>query len=245
VRERTNTRIFVISLLILLICLTRVSSVRGQAQTVSISGLQYPAQVELQNGVALVTVAFTVGFTDIIVSNSGGGVVFGVNLANPDGSAGPWAPGSGTSTPDACELGSNGKGPTNPCIVTPQSSFGAESASFTVALNSTQPLVACGEPLDEAGNLIDSALICQPFTVSVSNGQAQSQSTVSAVQPSILSLLIQPYVYGAIIVIVIVAVVIVITLRKRNASTPSHVPPECRGHVVILQRNAGLVVLRA
>ena len=225
-RERTNTRIFVISLLILLICLTRVSSVRAQAQTLNISGLQYPAQAVLQNGVAQVTVTFTVSYTDIIVSNNGGGLVFGVNLANPDGSAGPWAPGSGTSTPDACDLGSNGNGPTNPCIVATQSSFGAESASFTVALNSTQPLVACGEPLDESGNLIDSALTCQPFTVSVSNGQAQSQGTVSAVQPGILSLVTQPYVYGGIAVIVIVAVVIVIMLRERNASTPPPPPPE-------------------
>ena len=220
-RERTDTRIFVISLLILLICLTRVSSVRAQAQTLNISGLQYPAQAVLQNGVTQVMVTFTVSYTDIIVSNNGGGLVFGVNLANPDGSAGPWASGSGTSTPDACELGSNGNGPTNPCSVAPQSSFGAESASFNITLTSTQPLVACGEPLDESGNLIDSALTCQPFTVSVSNGQAQSQGTVSAVQPSILSWLTQPYVYGGIAVIVIVAIVIM--LRERNASTP---PPE-------------------
>jgi len=225
VRERTNTRIFVISLLMLLICLTRVSSVWAQAQTVNISGLQY--QAVLQNGVAQVTVTFTVSYTDIIISNNGGGLVFGVNLANSDGSAGPWAPGSGTSTPDACDLGSNGNGPTNPCIVAPQSSFGAESALFTVALNSTQPLVACGEPLDGSGNLIDTALTCQPFTVSVSNGQAQSQGAVSAVQPSILSLLTEPYVYGGIAVIVIVAVVIVIMLRERNASTPPLPPPNC------------------
>jgi hypothetical protein len=219
VRDRTNTRIFVISLLILLICLTRVSGVWAQAQTLNISGLQYPAQAVLQNGVAQITVTFTVSYSDIIVSNNGG-LVFGVNLANPDGSAGPWASGSGTSTPDACELGSNGNGPTNPCTVGPPLSFGSESASFTVALSSTQSLLACGEPLDESGNLIDSALICQSFTVSVSNGQAQSQGTVSAVQPSILSLLTQPYVYGGITVVVIVAVLTVILLRKRNASPP-------------------------
>jgi len=219
VRERTNTRRFVISLLIL-ICLTRVPSVWSQAQTLNISGLQY--QAVLQNGVAQVTVTFTVSYTDIIISNNGGGgLEFGVNLANPDGSAGPWAPGSGTSTPDACDLGSNGNGPTNPCIVAPQSSFGAESATFTVALKSTQTLFACGEPLDEAGNLIDSALTCQLFTVSLSNGQRAG----SSLQPSILSWFNQPYTYAGIAVAAIAAVVIVTMLRKRNLSTSSQ-PPE-------------------
>ena len=155
--------IVVISLLILLICLTRVSNV--QAQTLNISNLKYPAQVVLHNGVAQVTITFTVTYSSLAASGLLG---FGPDFVNPDGSYSD-VPGSGTTTPDSCTLESQSGTTYAFCFVLPKSSSGTESGSFTFSLNSAQQykFAAGAMAYDASGNSIGSSLTTQAFTVSV------------------------------------------------------------------------------
>ena len=155
--------IVIISLLILLICLTRVSNV--QAQTLNISDLKYPAHAVLHNGVAQVTITFTVTYSSLPANGLLG---FGPDLVNPDGSYSD-VPGSGTTTPDSCTLESQSGTTYAFCFVLPKSSSGTESGSFTFSLNSAQQykLVAGAMAYDASGKSIGTSLTTQAFTVSV------------------------------------------------------------------------------
>lgn len=156
---------------ILLICLAIVPN--AQAQTItSITNLQYPSQVALQNGVAQMTVTFTVYYN---YYNIQGYLAFGIL----DVGSGKFVPGSGKSTPDPCQslTGTNYVG-TALCITKPGTSSGTESASFTLTFNSAQKytLRATTYATDQSGNLITGSTRQSDFAITVT-GQAQTGST--------------------------------------------------------------------
>jgi hypothetical protein len=136
-----------------------------QAQSLKISNLNYPAQAVLHNGVAQITITFTVSYSHIVTS---GIIGFGPDLVNPDGTFSD-VPGSGTTTPDSCTLESQSGTTYAFCFVVPKSSSGTESGSFTFSLNSAQQykFVAGAMAYDASGKSIGSSLTTQPFTVSV------------------------------------------------------------------------------
>jgi hypothetical protein len=150
-----------ICLLVLLICLTVASNV--QAQTTTITNLQYPEQAVLQNGVAQASVTFTVDFSDI---PSGSYLNFMIVYA---GSA--YRPASATSTPDPCAPFSGLRVTYDAiCRTTPTSSSGTESVSFVLAFNSAQQyrLVAAALMMDTSGHEIGGSVATpKAFMISV------------------------------------------------------------------------------
>lgn len=169
-----NTRNGLLIGLLLLICLTVAPNV--QAQTTTLSNLQYPTQAVLQNGVAQVTVALTVGF-----SNLPSGYYLGFGIV--DAGTSNYVTGSVTSTPDSCAplTGTNYVNSAL-CATTPTSSSGTESASFTLTLTSARQynLVAAAVVTDKSGNVISSSASRQTFAISVI---AQVHVTIGA-QPA-------------------------------------------------------------
>jgi hypothetical protein len=82
---------------ILLICLATVPNVQANTGITSILNLQYPSQAVLQNGVAQVTVTFTVYYSDYW--NPQGFLIFGVwSIAGAS-----YVKGSAASTPYPCQ----------------------------------------------------------------------------------------------------------------------------------------------
>lgn len=82
---------------ILLICLAIVPNVQANSGITSITDLHYPSQATFQNGVAQVTVTFTVYYSDYW--NPQGSLLFGVwSIADAS-----YVKGSASTTPYSCQ----------------------------------------------------------------------------------------------------------------------------------------------
>ncbi len=153
-------------LLVLLISLTFAPNV--QAQTTSITNLQYPNQAVLQNGVAHATVTYTVSFSGL---PSGDILAFGILY----GGTTNYVTGSGTSTPDSPQPVFAGTRFANSAFIAtpPASSFGTESVSFSLTFNAPQQptLIAFAVIEDKTFKVIGVSTAESDFTISVT-GQA-------------------------------------------------------------------------
>ncbi len=135
-------------LLVLLISLTIAPNAQAQfTGQPTITNLQYPQQVALQNG-AIVT--FTLSFPE----PPPGYLIFGIRDVNGTGgmnSTNYWATGSAASTPDPCQsenvfLGVLGQSLVAPdwlansavCAIAPSRSSVNETASFSLTFNATR-----------------------------------------------------------------------------------------------------------
>lgn len=120
--------------LLVLICLTAISNVQAQVSGItSILDLQYPSQAALQNGVAQVTVTFTVYYN--YYYNPQGYLVFGIY----DSRESNYAKGSAAATPNQCQtLAGTQYNNAALCAIVPSSNSGSESAVFTLTFNSPQ-----------------------------------------------------------------------------------------------------------
>jgi hypothetical protein len=187
-------------LAILMVYLTFVQNVQGQ--TTTITALQYPTQAVLQNGVAQVTVTFTVSYAGLPSSDFLG---FGIQYAGTS----TWVKGSGTSGPDQCYPNA-GTDMANSaaCVTTPSSSSGTESASFSLTFNSTQQysLRAVAVIADSSHTVLSSSVTVQSFAISVTS---QTVSTTSTAEFHLTSLS------------VLSAVVITIIALRRRKSSPT------------------------
>ena len=158
---------------ILLICLAIVPNVQANSGITSILNLQYPSQAALQNGVAQVTVKFTVYYNDYW--NPQGSLVFGVwSIAGAS-----YVKGSAASTPYPCQsLAGTSLAGDAVCAVIPAGSSGTQSASFTLTFNSPQQyaLRAVTGVEDQAGNVAPGSTSKSDFAITVT-GQASTGST--------------------------------------------------------------------
>lgn len=167
--------------LLALICLTVIPNVQAQASGItSILDLQYPSQAALQNGVAQVTVTFTVYYN--YYRNPQGYLVFGIY----DSRASNYAKGSATATPDQCQkLADAQYTKAAICAIVPGSISGRESALFTLTFNSPQAnaLSAVTFIWDsrnlQSGNQVSGSDSKSDFMISVT-GQTVSTSSTTA-----------------------------------------------------------------
>lgn len=174
--------------LLVLICLTTIPNAQAQASGItSILNLQYPSQAALQNGVAQVTVTFTVYYN--YYYNPQGYLVFGIY----DTRASNYANGTATATPDRCQTLA-GAQYTNAalCAIVPSSSSGAEPAVFTLTFNSPQEYTLSAVTLIwdarnlQSGNQVSGSANKSDFTISVT-GQTVSTSSLATSSTTISS----------------------------------------------------------
>lgn len=168
--------------LLVLICLTTIPNAQAQASGItSILNLQYPSQVALQNGVAQVTVTFTVYYN--YYYNPQGYLVFGIY----DTRASNYANGTATATPDQCQTLA-GAQYTNAalCAIVPSSSSGAEPAVFTLTFNSPQEYTLSAVTLIwdtrnlQSGNQVSGSANKSDFTISVTGQTVSISSTTTS-----------------------------------------------------------------
>jgi len=176
-------------ILLVLICLTAISNVQAQtAGITSILNLQYPSQAALQNGVAQVTVTFTVYYN--YYYNPQGYLVFGIY----DTRASNYVNGTATATPNQCQTLA-GTQYTNAalCAIVPSSSSGKESAVFTLTFNSPQQYTLSAVTLIwdtrnlQSGNLVRGSDNKMDFTISVTGQALITSSTTTSSSTTISS----------------------------------------------------------
>jgi hypothetical protein len=158
-------------LIVLLISLTIAPNV--QAQTTTITNLQYPNQAVLQNGVAQVTVTFTVSYAGL---PSGDWLIFGILYSGTS----TYVTGSGTSSPDHCfPSAGTPNAKLAVCVTAPISGSGTESGTFSLTFNSTQlySLEAGAGMTSASGVLVSGSVGVQSFTISVTSQTVSTTST--------------------------------------------------------------------
>ena len=212
----TYRRIVLMLFLILLTGLT--TALHVQAQTTSLSNLQYSNQAVLQNGVAQATVNFAVGYSGL---PSGDSLVFGI----ADASTSNYTTGSATSTPDPCASLSGTKyGNSAACVLENLPSSGSESGTFLLSFTSPREynLIAFVDMVDKSHNTISGSVSKQDFTISVT---PQSTSTVQAVTTSSSGVstttMLVFGVFGCIILVGAVALSLSIRSLKKKKTQPT------------------------
>ncbi len=162
---------------------------------------------------AKATVNFTVSYTGL---PSGNVLGFGI-LYEPHGSH-QYVWGSGTSTPDECQLNVTPYVNSALCVVTPGSNSGTESVSFSLTFNSTQQyaLYVVSAMVDKSGNLITSSESFSDFTISVT-----SQTVSANMQTNNLDLAVGLAIIALPFIAVIGLIVFVVRRRKRKKTDGS------------------------
>jgi len=219
-RHEHKTLMLIFSLA--LVCLATLPQ-NVTAQTTTITNLQYPSQVALQNGIAQATVLFTVDFSGLPSGNYLIiGILFGLNYAT----------GSATSTPDACApLTGTTYANTAACITSPHSNSGTESISFTLTFNLTQEynLVAFAHMVDTSLTVINGSTSRQPFTISVTaetvptNSQTSSQTVSANPQSSSLDIAVGLAII-ALPFIAVIGIIVFLIRRKKTQGAPIPTP---------------------
>jgi hypothetical protein len=164
---------------ILLICVAVVPNVQAQLGITSIDNLQFPAEAVLQNGVAQVTVTFTVYYNYFM----GDRLFFGIY----DTFTSNVLRGSAKATPVPCQPSAANAAR---CEAMPASKSGTESASFILTFNSAQQyaLRAITGILDQSGNVAPRSTATADFTITVTGQTVSTTSTSSTAMSSITSL---------------------------------------------------------
>jgi hypothetical protein len=159
-----------------MISLAVVPNVQAQSGITSILNLQHPQQVELQGGTAQATVTFTVYYN--YYYNPQGYLVFDIN----DPSTSNLLQGSATATPVPCQsLTGTQNANSALCEIVPASSYGTESASFTLTFNSAQQyaLRAAAGVVDQSGNVVTGSTSSAQFTISVTGQTVSTTTTIT------------------------------------------------------------------
>jgi len=223
---------------LMLVLVTVPILVAGQTSQTTLSNLQYPSQVTLQNGVAQATVTFTVNFFglpngDYLVI----GVLYGVSPAT----------GSGTETPDSCiTLTGTKYANSATCISSTTSSSGTESVSFAMTLNLTQQynFVAFAAMVTTSDTPINGSVSKQPFSISVTSQTIPTNSQTASANVETTNLIATSqttnlptnsqtsnvdFAVGlAVIVLIFIAIIglVVFVVRRRKGKRTDRTPTE-------------------